>query len=246
MITGVYSAMTAMDAAASQHEVIAQNLAHAQMPGYRRMAARHQSFEAALDAEQQAAYSRESMGSGEIDRVIDFSQGTMERTGRTLDFAIHGEGFFVVDSPDGEALYTRNGSFHLNGDGELITAEGLNVRGANGIINVPPDIDTGSLSLLHDGTLRAGEREIGQLALVQFEDKSVLERRGVTLFAAPPAVNPGQGGVTVVQGTRERSNVQPVHELVRLIAGMRQYEAAQKTLQSLTDAVKDHIQLNQG
>ncbi|MFG0296266.1 MAG: hypothetical protein ACF8PG_10200, partial [Maioricimonas sp. JB045] len=83
MITGVYSAMTAMDASAGQHEVIAQNLAHAQMPGYRRIAVRHQSFEAALDEEQRAAYSRESMGSGEIDRVVDFSQGAMERTGRT-------------------------------------------------------------------------------------------------------------------------------------------------------------------
>ncbi|MFG0333911.1 MAG: hypothetical protein ACF8TS_11160, partial [Maioricimonas sp. JB049] len=79
MITGVYSAMTAMDAAASQHEIIAQNLAHAQMPGYRRMAVRHQTFESALDQQRQAAYSRESLGSSEIERVNDFSQGTMER-----------------------------------------------------------------------------------------------------------------------------------------------------------------------
>ncbi|MFG0333391.1 MAG: flagellar hook-basal body protein, partial [Maioricimonas sp. JB049] len=170
----------------------------------------------------------------------------MERTGRTLDFAIHGDGFFVIDGPDGEALYTRNGSFHLNGNGELIIAEGLTVRGANGIITVPPNIDTGSLKLLPDGTLHAGGQPIGRLALAQFEDNSVLERRGITLFEAPPEINPNQEGVTVVQKMRERSNVQPVHELVRLIAGMRQYEAAQKSLQNLTDAIEDHIQLNQG
>lgn len=160
MITGVYSAMTAMDASASQHEVIAQNLAHAQMPGYRRIAVRHQSFEAALDEEQRAAYSRESMGTGDIDRVIDFTQGTMERTERTLDFAIHGDGFFVVDGPAGETLYTRNGSFHLNGDGELVTAEGLTVRGENGIINVPPNVDVSSLALQSDGTIVAGDQQI--------------------------------------------------------------------------------------
>lgn len=246
MITGVYSAMTAMDASASQHEVIAQNLAHAQMPGYRRIAVRHQSFEAALDEEQRAAYSRESMGTGDIDRVIDFTQGTMERTERTLDFAIHGDGFFVVDGPAGETLYTRNGSFHLNGDGELVTAEGLTVRGENGIINVPPNVDVSSLALQSDGTIVAGDQQIGRLDLVRFQDTSVLERRGITLFEAPPEINPEQDGVTVVQGVRERSNVHVVHELVRLIAGMRQYEAAQKSLTNLTEVVKNHIELNQG
>ncbi|MFG0296102.1 MAG: flagellar hook-basal body protein, partial [Maioricimonas sp. JB045] len=162
------------------------------------------------------------------------------------DFAIHGDGFFVVDGPSGEALYTRNGSFHLTGDGELVTAEGLTVRGATGAINIPPDTDVSRLVVQSDGTIFADDQEVGRLAFARFEDTSVLERRGITLFEAPPEINPEQDGVTVVQGTRERSNVHVVHELVRLIAGMRQYEAAQKSLTNLTEVVKNHIELNQG
>src|SRR5262245_19628370 len=101
MLAGLYSAATGMNAAAERHEIVARNLAHANVPGYRRQLMVSQTFESAINAEFQPPSGREAWGVATMDAVTDFGQGVLQRTDHPLDVAIDGKGFFAVKSPDG-------------------------------------------------------------------------------------------------------------------------------------------------
>ena len=128
MLSGLYSAATALDAATTQHEVISRNLAHAHQPGYRREVAVFPSFESALHQAQGVTSGQEAWGVAAAEVVTDFSAGSIQHTERSLDFAINGDGFFVLDGPRG-ALYTRDGVFHVNEQRQLTSSDGLLVQG---------------------------------------------------------------------------------------------------------------------
>src|SRR5688572_15770386 len=106
MLAGLYSAATGMNAAAEQHEVIARNLAHASVPGYRREIMVSQTFEAALNAVAPPS-GHEAWGVETQEVVTDFGQGPLQRTDQPLDVAIDGQGFFTVMGPDDVPLHTR-------------------------------------------------------------------------------------------------------------------------------------------
>lgn len=246
MLTGLYSAGTAMQAASRHHEVIAQNLAHAQMPGYRRLTVRHGSFESALNEEMQAAVARQSMGTDASELAVDFSQGTIEQTDHPLDVALQGKGFFAIEGPDGP-LYTRNGTFQLNEQGQIVTGDGMLVRGSGGgEIAIPPGVAFKDIQILKDGRILAGDMEAGRLEIVDFDAPQRLIRAGVTVFSAPPGLVPHESDATVLQGMRERSNVSPVQELVEMIDAQRRHEAAQRSMTLLSDAIRRHIDLRGG
>lgn len=242
MLTGLYSAATAMEASSRHHEIIAQNLAHAQMPGYRRSMLRQGTFESALEENQQGS-GPSSLGTSSGEVMIDFAPGAYERTDRQLDFAIQGEGFFEVAGPDGP-LYTRNGTFHLNEDGSLVTADGLIVRGNGGPITIPAEIPLTDVVMSMDGSFRAGELVFGQLTVYRFENPELLQPAGVTLFSAPDEAEKSvDKEARIVQGTRERSNVHPIQELVEMIATQRRHEAAERSMKMITQSVQRHIDL---
>ncbi len=237
MLNGLYSAASAMDSASRRHEVVAQNLAYADHPGYRRRVTHEATFESVMEEADRSQVERESLGAGEPVTRVDFSPGSLQQTGRALDLAIAGDAFFVVEGPEG-ALYTRSGAFTLDPDGTLTTVDGLPVRGGGGPITLPPDISIEQLTITSEGQLMVGQQEIGRLETARFDEPELLTSAGVSLFAAPPDLTPLPGDSTIVQGAREGSNVSPILEMVRMIDGMRQYEAASRALQAIARAIE--------
>jgi flagellar basal-body rod protein FlgG len=162
----------------------------------------------------------------------DFSQGPIRETGNSLDIALEGQGFFVVQTPDGVA-YTRQGTLSINADGMLVTQAGLLVQGERGPLNVsggPVDIDTsGEVSV--DGVSQ------GRLRLVDFASPYALQKMGDTLFrAATPEVQElPPNGLVVRQRAVEASNSEPIQLLSATIVASRAYEAYQKVIQAFDE-----------
>ena len=240
MLNGLYSAATAMDSATGRHEVIAHNLAYADHLGYRRRVQPEGTFELVFDQAQQAQFTRESLGTEQQGTHIDFTPGAFQQTGRSLDLALQGDGFFVIEGPDGP-LYTRNGVFQINPEGTLVTVDGLPVRGSGGEITLAADASSEELTITRDGHILQGEQEVGRLETARFDRPDLLTPAGVSLFQAPNDLEPLPGEDVILQGVRERSNVSPVMEMVRMIDGMRQYEAASRAIQTITRAIEQNV-----
>ena len=242
MLSGIYSAATALTASERNQEVVAHNLAHMNVPGFRRSVLSFETFDSKL--QQTTAEAPQGHGSFVAMQMTDHTSGPIVETSRPLDVAISGDGFFVIEGDDGP-LYTRNGVFHIDAEsGNLVTSDGRNVSGDGGPIGVPGNATPGQITISSSGELLLAGEPFGQLELVQFEDVGVLIPEGTTLFSAPNDAVFAQGDVVVRQGAREQSNVSPVNELVQMIVAMRYHEAAQKALRSIDDAI--HQQTNPG
>lgn len=241
MLQGLYSAATSMDAADLQHTIVSRNLANINVPGFRRMFV-HQHSEGAGEA-QDGGGGGTQRGQGAPEIAIDFQAGGMERTDRALDVGLMGEGFFGVEGPGGP-LYTRNGSFHVNPEGVLVTAEGLPVRAdGGGTIQIPTNASESDVTVSATGNVAVGGRSVGVLERVTFADTKVLQPQGASLFEVTGGVTPIPIETAVQSGMRERSNVVPATELVLMITGMRQYEAAQRMMQTIGSTLRDRIDL---
>jgi flagellar basal body rod protein FlgG len=235
MIRGLYSADAAIETAQLNQELVAENLANAATPSYRRVgmlfaAPQAGDFDDTPD-------NRSIQGPRPGSLYTSFTPGSMQHTGNPLDVAISGDAFFVVDGPNGP-LYTRNGAFNMNAQGELRTPSGLPVRGVGSRIVIPQN--TTNIAIGKDGTVLADNVQVGQLQLAQFTDPNALRRAGTTLFEGPAPQTPTPGAATVEQGYREASNVQVVNEMVHMMFGMRQYEAAEKAMRALAETVGQH------
>lgn len=171
--------------------------------------------------------------------VRSFQQGSLLQTGNELDVAIQGEGFFVVRMPDDTRAYTRDGSFKVNADGLIVTADGHYLDPQ---IQVPPD--SSNLIVGPDGrvtvTLRGDDQptEIGQLELATFVNPAGLRSLGQNLYQSTDASGnsaigaPGANGSgTLAAQFLEGSNVQLVEEMVALIVAQRAYEISSKSIQ---------------
>lgn len=248
MISGLYSAATAMDAAALRHEVASENLAHVQMPGFRRRMVLQSTFEEALaQANDSTEYSGRLGASSRNDAqerniVYDFTSGPLKQTGRTLDVALGPDSFFVVDGPEGP-LYTRNGSFYANGDGEIVTVDGLPVTGNSGPLRIPGGVSSEQVQVSGDGELLIDNVPFGEFRLVRFDDLSQLQSAGTSLFSAPEDLEVIPADRVVHAGFIEQANFSPVDELVSLIVASRQYEAAQKALSAISETAQQRIGL---
>jgi flagellar basal body rod protein FlgG len=222
-----------MSGAALAQDVIAENLANVNVPGYRRRAVTFQSFEGSLD---EAAGDGNLLGSRVTGIYDDANPGPTQATGNPLDLVASGNTYFVLDGPEGP-VYTRNGVFRLNAEGQLESASGLKVKGEGGVITIPPE--TSKITISRDGTVTADGTEVGQLRLVQIRNLAGMQRVGTTLFSGPAnlAETAEPGTALVEQGYREGSNVQVVQEMVSMILGMRHYEAAQRAMRGLADSV---------
>ncbi|MEW5762018.1 MAG: flagellar hook-basal body complex protein [Bacillota bacterium] len=168
----------------------------------------------------------------------DPAQGALLATGRALDLAIEGEGFFGVTTPGGETLYTRDGTFYLDAAGRLVNAAGYPVLpevavAEGGEVTVAPD---GAVTVVNpDGSME----EAGRLALFTFANPDGLEARGGNLFAATGASGeareaaPGENGAGSIQSGRlEAANVDLAAEMTGLILAQRAYQAAARTIQA--------------
>jgi flagellar basal-body rod protein FlgF len=219
---------TSIDALTRELEIITHNLANASTAGFKR---RCNAFTKALDT-QQGSPDTYSPGQIDLETSLDFSQGSFTQTGSPLDFAIMGKGFFVVETPEGP-LYTRNGSFQINNNGQLADSTGRIVSGEAGPITVPPTVGISQLSVSADGTITASGVNIGKLQIMDFkENENKLIPAGTNCFVMPDTeVRPTPAeNIVVKQGFQEASNVKVVDELVDMIMVSRLYEANMRYL----------------
>lgn len=241
VIRGIYTSTSALNVYEVKQSVLANNLANVDTPGFKKDVF-------SVEGSDNVALSRFVGGEnpvflGEIssgvqpgtESYIDFSQGRIEPTGNTLDLAIEGEGFFVVDV-GGKEAYTRAGNFTLDEGGRLVTLSGYPVQGRNGEIVIPRE---GTVVVDDRGQIRVDGAVIDELRIVNFEEKSVLRKEGENLFTLrDEGVQPGEAqGFRIRQGFLERSNVDIIEAMVDMISALREYEISQKAIMSHDEAL---------
>ena len=249
MLRAFSTAATGMTAQQMIVDVIANNLANINTVGFKRSQVDFQDlmYTKLLEPGREIASGVVAPSGFEIGSGVSpastlkvFTTGELENTGRNLDVAIQGAGFFQVTGAGGETRFTRDGSLRLNADGALVTSGGYAIDPA---INVPPDAV--SVSIAKDGTVTAfvgADRtptNVGQITLARFPNPSGLSSEGGNLLAesaasgAPTTTPAGEGGAgSLQQSFLEKSNVQMVTELVNLITAQRAYEINSRAIKA--------------
>lgn len=238
----LYIASTGMSAQERNVEVISNNIANMRTTGFKRQRAEFQDLlyqqisRAGAQTSDQGTMVPAGLEIGSGVRTVStprvMSQGTVSMTEGELDVAIRGEGFFMVQLPDGRTSYTRDGSFERSAEGTLVTSAGYEVDPG---ITIPGDAR--GVSIAPDGTVEAfigtdsTPTQLGQLQLARFTNKSGLESMGDNLFLETAASGAPQVGVPNSEGTGdllqnylEMANVNSVTEIADLIAAQRAYE----------------------
>ena len=214
-------------------QAVANNIANISTAGFRR--------EGVIFAEHVVALGDApslSMASGAA-RLVDLSQADLTETGGTFDFAIRGEGFFLVDTPTGDRL-TRSGQFTPGPNGELMTNDGYRLLDAGGApVIVPPGAT--DVALAQDGTLSAGGAPFAQIGLWTPADPAALRHQAGTLFEGGE-LQPVAEGAVLIQRHLEESNVDPVTEMARMIEVQRAYELGQGFLDREDQRVRGVVQ----
>jgi flagellar basal-body rod protein FlgG len=247
MMRSLWIAKTGMEAQQTQLSTISNNLANVSTNGYKRSQAVFEDLmyqnmrqvgannveEATLPTGLQLG-----LGTRAVATSRNFTQGALQQTGNQLDVAVLGQGFFQVQMPDGSTAYTRDGSFQVNAQGQLVTNGGFLVQPG---ITVPANAQ--GVTIGADGSVTAkipgqvAPQAIGQLTIAGFVNPAGLEPRGQNLFgetaaSGPPAADaPGANGLGALrQGFVETSNVNVVEELVAMIQTQRAYELNSKAI----------------
>jgi flagellar basal-body rod protein FlgF len=241
MNIALYLGAAAMGALERWQETSANNIASSSSPGFRKRevefsmqgAGAMPSGAAKGNATQAAQFPSSHL-------AVNFKPGQFVGTGRDLDVAIRGEGFFELQTADGNRAYTRSGSFYTNNDRTLVDAQGNQVLGEGGApIQLLPE--GGSLSIATDGTMSQGGRSIGKLTIQRFDNLQALIPLAGGLFAPNGQSPQSVEQPTLMQGSLETSNVQPVEEMVNLVQISRAYEAAKKVIQASDDSMDKTI-----
>lgn len=259
MFSSLWVAKTGLDAQQTRMDVISHNLANANTTGFKTSRAAFQDLiyqnlrqPGGQTTEQTQAPSGLMLGTGV--RVVGneklFTQGNVEPTGNSMDVAIQGRGFLQVTQPDGSIAYTRDGSLHMDQNGQLVTADGYALDPA---ITLP--VNAQKVTIGTDGTVsvtvpgQAATQQVGTVQLADFINPAGLQPNGDNLYletassGTPQIGQPGLNGMgTLAQGSLESSNVNVVEQMVDMIQTQRTYEmnskaisAADSMLQFLTN-----------
>lgn len=228
-----YATLTRQAGLMREMQVVANNIANISTNGFRREGVIFAEYVAGLDDGPSLSMAH---GTG---RMVDLGQAGLSQTGGSFDFAIQGDGFFLIDTAQGQQL-TRAGSFTPSAEGELVTPDGFRLLDQGGApVFVPPD--AGQVAMGSDGTLSANGVPLGKIGLWQPVDSLQLQHQSGTMFASPSGVEPAAGG-TVMQGYLEDSNVDAVSEIARMITVQRAYELGQTFLDREDARVRDVVQ----
>ncbi len=250
MIRALYSAASGMTAQQMNVDNIANNLANANTTGYKMRRTQFQDLmyqnvtQPGTAAGQQTTVPsglQVGLGTRPVANEIVFAQGSFAQTSNPLDLVIQGHGFFQVRMPSGETNYTRDGSFQLDKDGNIVTSGGNPIEPQ---ITIPAQAQ--NITIAADGTVsytQAGQTNTqlaGQIQLANFQNPAGLNAVGANLFTVtdasgqPTIANPGgqEGLGTLLQGYQEQSNVSVVQEFINLIAAQRGYEANSKVVKA--------------
>ena len=224
-----YTTLTRQAGLLREMQVVANNIANAATTGYRQ--------EGLIFAEHVTRTEGGpslSMATANV-RNTSMLQGALTQTGGTLDFAIEGPGFFLIETPQGERL-SRAGNFTLSAAGEMVTNDGFRVLDAGGApVFVPPDAK--NLSVSRDGTLSADGRPLGQLGLVRPIDAHDLIREDGVMFRTQGETEPVLD-TRIVQGFLESANVDPIGQIARMVEIQRAYEMGQSFLDAENERIR--------
>ena len=249
MLRSLWISKTGMEAQQLQLDNISNNLANVATNGYKKSHAQfedliyqnlRQSGAATSDQTQLPSGLQVGLGVRPVATARDFTQGSLQQTGNNLDVAISGSGFLQVTMPDGTTAYSRDGSFKVDANGQLVTSNGYAIQPG---ITIPAQAQ--NVSIAADGTVtatlpgQAAPASLGQLQLAGFANPAGLDPKGENLYAetassgTPTAGAPGSNGLgKLQQGFVETSNVNVVEELVSMITTQRAYELNSKAIQT--------------
>ncbi len=260
MNQALWIAKTGLDAQQTKMSVVSNNLANANTVGFKRDRSSfedllYQQIRAPGGASSQQTNLPSGLQLGTGVRVVATAkshvQGSMQQTGNALDVAVNGRGFFEVQLPDGSSAYTRDGSFQINSQGEVVTNSGYPVQPG---LQIPEGAQ--AISIGSDGVVtvqvagQAAPVQVGSLSLTDFVNPAGLMAKGENLFIETAASGPAQSGTpglsglgVVSQGSLESSNVNVVEELVTMIETQRAYEMNAKAI-ATTDQMLGYLNNN--
>jgi len=255
MMRALWTAATGMAAQTTNVDVISNNLANVNTAGFKRGRANFQDLmyqqvktpgsEASAGGTQLPSGIQIGLGVQTSSVSHNFSVGSFQQTGNPLDLAIKGRGFFEVLTGSGELAYTKAGSFSVDSQGQLVTANGDVVQPA---ITIPSDAL--SINIGNDGTVSVDQpgavtTTVGQITTVDFSNPGGLKLLGASMYqpsnasGAAIAGTPDNNGFGAIgQGMLEMSNVNMVEEMVNLIAGQRSYEMNSKAIQAADEMLQ--------
>ena len=254
MIRALYTAASGMTAQQANIDNVAHNLANVNTTGFKKSRVEfedlvYQQMKAPGTPTSQESEAPTGLEAGLGNRVVasarNFTTGNLRNTSNPLDLAIEGQGFFQLTLPGGETGYTRAGAFHVSGQGQIVTADGVPLQPA---ITIPPDALTVSIS--KDGIVSVTQpgstpQQVGTIELANFQNPAGLEARGGNVFVAtvasgdPVTAVPGADGMgSIQQGFLEDSNVSVVEEMVNMILGQRAYEANSRVIHAADEMLQ--------
>jgi flagellar basal body rod protein FlgG len=234
MIRGIYTSASALRAATIHQGRIAHNLANLQTTGFKQLLTAREAYQLRTIGRYSAdgtaylnALGGLEQGLMVPEQITDFTQGNLDPTDRPLDLALEGEGFFRIQTPDGER-YSRDGSFHWDSAGQLVTSNGYYVLGTNG---QPVVIPPGLPSIQADGSIFVDDQLVGQIGVAEFANTDVLTLDNNNLFDGEGALALEPNTVSIKQGYLESSNVDENVQVLEMMRILRLYEASQRSLQ---------------
>lgn len=252
MVSGIDAAASGMKAQQRNLDVLANNLANINTTGFKQLIPVFKSL-AAETSDNNLNVDSENSGQKPImissgcvldATVVDLKQGALIKTDNVLDFALSGEGFFVVENNDKE-YYTRNGNFKLNEDGILTACDGKPVLDeSGGSINFNlTEGNFNDIKILEDGVVMSGKQEIGKLQIVVFEDPKQLISAGNSLFMpADKNIKPTDAeNYRIEQGFIEGSNSNSIETMIKTITATRTYETLSTVLKTANNTLKKAV-----
>ncbi len=224
-----YVALSRQLALERQMAVVAGNIANMNTHGFK---TEHMLFEQVLE---RAGKPGRVAFVQDVGLVRDLGPGALETTGNPLDLAINGEGYFTVETPAGPR-FTRAGHFTLDAEGALVTSDGHRLLDAGGAaIQLP--LDGAGISVARDGTISTDAGVVAKLGLVRFADDRRLGREGDSLLVTDQLPEP-VADPDIAQGRLERSNVQPILEMTRMMETVRAFQNTQRLLETHHELVR--------
>lgn len=247
MIRGLYTSAMGMIVQEKRQANVSQNLSNVETNSFKKQEIIAKAFDRVgvknrgnnLQGNRLTTIGEMHLGVEIDDLYNDFEQGILEETNNFLDIAIEGEGFFTIQLPNGELAYTRDGSFKINENGQLSTKQGYLVLGRNEYNGTLGSIQLNSEEIQVDtrGIITVPNGQRHTLNIVNFADAQALHRLGENIYTI-------EGGQPLIgdeyslrQGFVEKSNVNPLEEMVKMIEITRSFESNQKVVQSMDETL---------